>query len=130
MNLIDKDALVAEIERLKKKNDTYNKPSHIADVCYKEILSAIDTFKVKEVDLGKEIDKIDDVIPGKREDIEYIAKYFFELGLKAQQNIDIGITNIDKVIEENCGDPNSKEAKLFKESYYMALEQLKAQKGE
>lgn len=44
---IDKSALVAEIEKLRKKNDDYNKPSHIADVCYKEILSLIDTLEVK-----------------------------------------------------------------------------------
>ena len=50
MKLIDKSALVAEINRLRKKNDTYNKPSHIADVCYKEILSFLDTLEVKEVE--------------------------------------------------------------------------------
>lgn len=51
---IPKSALVAEINRLRKKNDTYDKPSHIADVCYKEILSFIDTLEVKEigVDIG------------------------------------------------------------------------------
>ena len=48
---IDKDALVAEIEKLKKRNDAYDKPSHIADVCYKEFLSLIDTHEAKEVDL-------------------------------------------------------------------------------
>ena len=53
-HLIDKDTLVAEIEKLRKKNDDYNKPSHIADVCYKEILSLIDTLEVKEVDEQKE----------------------------------------------------------------------------
>ena len=62
-------------------------------------------------------------------DIEECAKYFFELGLNAQQNIHIDITSIDKVIKENGIDPNSKEAKIFKESYYIALEKLKA-KGE
>lgn len=49
MKLVDKDALVAEIEKLRKKNDAYDKPSHIADVCYEEILSLIDTIEVKEV---------------------------------------------------------------------------------
>ena len=49
MKLIDKDALVAEIKKLRKKNDAYDKPSHIADVCYEEILSLIDTIEMKEV---------------------------------------------------------------------------------
>ena len=51
---IPKSALVAEINRLRKKNDTYDKPSHIADVCYKEILSFLNTLEVKEVDDQKE----------------------------------------------------------------------------
>lgn len=60
MELIDKADVVAEIKRLKKKNDVYNKHSHVADVCYKEILSAIDTLEVKEKDslTPEEIKKI------------------------------------------------------------------------
>lgn len=54
MKLIDKDALVAEIKKLRKKNDAYDKPSHIADVCYEEILSLIDTLEVKEEVLDEE----------------------------------------------------------------------------
>ena len=54
MKLIDKDALVAKIKKLRKKNDAYYKPSHIADVCYEEILSLIDTLEVKEEVLDEE----------------------------------------------------------------------------
>ena len=115
MKLIDKDALVAEIKRLKKKNDTYNKPSHVTDVCYKEILSAIDTlevkevdieqlnklfnwwkevttehsvYKVKEVDLEKEFESYMDKYNGVWVDSDYIkfAKHFFELGMQQSNN--------------------------------------------
>jgi hypothetical protein len=56
----------------------------------------------------------------------FTAKHFFELGLNTRQNVSVDVTDIDKVIEENGVDPNSKEAKMFKESYYVALEKLKA----
>ena len=95
---INKDALVAEIKSLKKKNDAYNKPSHIADVCYKEILSFINTLEVKEVDLEKELIewhkehfKKDGTFIGMsgfyltNNSQMDIAKHFFELGLKSQK---------------------------------------------
>ena len=94
---IDKDALVAEIKKqiefgkLKCRQSQENN-DHESYVAWSEhigtcgkFLSFINTLEVKEVDLEKEIDKIDDAIPGKREDIEYIAKHFFELGIKAQK---------------------------------------------
>lgn len=46
------------------------------------------------------------------------------------KDVRISILNIDDLFEENGIDPNSKVAKNFKESYYMALENFKAQKGE
>ena len=156
MNLIDKAALVAEIER---RVNAYQKNFEKADnkiaklstdgriQSLKAILSFINTLEVKEVDLNRELE---DYIEKERAwikddmsveynngdsfnhiyDLRELVKYFFELGLNTQQNINIDITNIDKVIEENGVDPNSKEAKMFKESYYIALEKLKAQKGE
>ena len=98
-------------------------------------------FKVKEVDLEEEINHWQGreafpegvhitPLPKAMDIVERTAKHFFELGLKAQKNISINVTNIDKVMEENGVDPNSKEAKMFKESYYVALEKLKAKKGE
>lgn len=87
--------------------------------------------EAKEVDLEKEIERyfkgfgkfasvgIDDCID--------IARHFFEIGLKAQYN-SISIPNIDNILEENSIDPNSKDAKILKECYYMALEKLKAHK--
>ena len=133
---IDKDDLVAEIERIEYETNYEPFTDEVLGkrfVC-KSLLSFIDTLEVKEVDLEEEIDKwyntkaskeFENVFYG---DIEECAKYFFELGLNAQQNIHIDITSIDKVIKENGIDPNSKEAKIFKESYYIALEKLKHKK--
>ena len=102
---------------------------------------SIDTFEVKEVDLEKELnDWRHNHFHGRRDKEasgEYLervtqlglAKHFFELGLKAQHS-SIGIPNIDDIFEEEGIDPNSKDVKIFKECYYMALEKLKEQKGE
>ena len=53
MKLIDKDALLAEIERLEKKN---NESENVYDFgtehALKSILSFIDTLEVKEVDFN------------------------------------------------------------------------------
>lgn len=46
------------------------------------------------------------------------------------KEVGISIPNIDDTLKEEGLDPDSKEAKVFKESYYLALEKLKAQKGE
>ncbi len=94
---IDKSALVAEIKRrIKEHHSGYL-------VCLKDILSFIDTLEVKEVDLEKEIDFYinDNYSEGsdggmisdshrniggvKYNDLAEIARYFFELGLKAQK---------------------------------------------
>lgn len=105
---ISKTALVAEIEKLisngqvklqesQESNDHENYivwAEHIA-TCIK-VLSLIDTLEMKEVDLKKELD-YDDYIAFFKEHPEYnngdwgfdecwvFAKYFFELGLKAQK---------------------------------------------
>jgi hypothetical protein len=124
---ISKSALVAEINKLYNGEiDTYTR-----DILGR-LKFKINTLEVKEVDLEKEIDNKwntdyeDFGIPC--DDFYDIAKHFFELGLKAQHS-SIGIPNIDDIFEEEGIDPNSKDAKIFKESYYMALEKLKAQKG-
>jgi len=151
---IDKDALVAEIEKRLDElwdllpnasdvvKDNYTKEEANITGKYTALESFekfINTLEVKEVNLEKEfnnfLDNIEDVprMWHSDEQIEWgkdIARHFFELGLNTQQNINIDITNIDKIIEENGVDPNSKEAKMFKESYYIALERLKVQKGE
>ena len=77
-HLIDKDAVLAEIDRLACQE--YN------SFCDK-LLDYIDTLEVKGVDLEKEIEQyVSD--KGLRDYgflIPSIAKHFFELGLKAQK---------------------------------------------
>lgn len=89
-------------------------------------------IKKKEVDLEKEIADIYEANYEEYltyEEFADIAKYFFELGLNSQRKISY-VLNIDDSLKELGVDPDSKEAKIFKESYYTALEKLKAQKGE
>ena len=98
MELIDKDAVVAEIERLKTIYNDDENIHHVAKYnILVDILSFINTLEVKEVDLKKEIDswyyhlnipencnipQITIVI----DIIEKTAKHFFELGLKVQKD--------------------------------------------
>lgn len=99
MKLINKDALVAEIDSWRDgiKKGIFSIPLTGSDRAYAtfeyEILGKVkdllDTLEVKEVDLDKEYEefvendavyrKLVNSIVGKR-----IAKHFFELGLKAQ----------------------------------------------
>ena len=94
---IPKAAVVAEIE--KRKKEAYGNEWGWAVQCatYEEIISLLDTFEVKEVDLEKELERLDSLlydldgvaIKGATsyltvEDIKDIAKHFFELGLKAK----------------------------------------------
>ena len=67
MKLIDKDALVAEIKRLKKEDGNPYFPSETADKYYARgvhftcdgLVNFLDTLEVKEVDLDEEVDKND-----------------------------------------------------------------------
>ena len=94
---ISKSALIAEINKLIKKNELYlndNVPDAIrfqktsAYSVLNNLLHFLDTLEVKEVDLEKEIDNWYDTEASKEfenvlySDIEKFAKYFFELGLK------------------------------------------------
>ena len=104
-HLIDKDALVAEINNridicnIKKQSCPVN--TQVEAICdnkihaYKELLSFIDSQEVKEVDLEKEIQQhINDCLDIKfpttdikmiAKDVEFTARRFFKLGLKAQK---------------------------------------------
>ena len=104
MELIDKSALVAEIEKLKACNrkicagnfdflkKSYPKHYYSTEI-YNDILSFIDTLEMKEVDLEKEIIstcrsyRIREFSGAElnKHDIEWVAKHFFELGLQAQK---------------------------------------------
>ena len=98
MKLIDKSALVAEIERRIKSLHQVNSPREQA-VLYEceDILSFINTLEVKEVDLEKALSDLDKDMKEfvTTEEFEresttaghywVIAKHAFLLGLKAQK---------------------------------------------
>ena len=92
MELIDKSAVVAEIEKLKKENGKDGRPSHIAEVCYNQILSFIDTLEVKEVDFDSYYHEFlerewfgNSHVRTISEMMVFTAKHFFELGLNARK---------------------------------------------
>jgi len=90
-HLIDKDALVAEIERrlwLLVPKMTF----HQQRVELEKLISFIDTLEVKEVDLNDYYHKFlekewfeNSHVRTVSEMIAFTAKHFFELGLKAQK---------------------------------------------
>ena len=98
MKLVDKDALVAEIERLKTIYKDDENIRHVAKYnILVDILSFLDTLEVKEIDLEKEIESYyfhqcdlswcKDLysLTYIRDTLSKIAKYFFEFGLNAQK---------------------------------------------
>lgn len=110
MKLIDKDKIIAEIERLRKEDGNPYFPSETADKYYARgvhftcdgLVNFLNTLEVKEVDLEKELNKFieqqkayvkdDRVVEYDNGDtfnhiydLEDVAKHFFELGLKAQK---------------------------------------------
>ena len=102
MGLIDKDAVIAEIERLQDSivltaiDDRISKEQAEAyRVCVKLRSFIEDTLEVKEVDLNKKIKDYFDSQPiiTRSEGVDYrlipsgeeIAKHFFELGIKTAQ---------------------------------------------
>ena len=88
---IDKDALVAELERL--YNLEYSDDSNLScgkKIMLRHILLFLDTIEVKEVDLEKEYKDFVEEDPVYNELVngivgKAIAKHFFELGIKAQK---------------------------------------------
>ena len=107
MKPIDKAAVVAEIERrVEAIRKAFNEPGILSGVdrtyayaqyeAFKSLFPYLDALETKEVDLKKELD-YDDYIAFFKEHPEYnngdwgfdecwvFAKYFFELGLKAQK---------------------------------------------
>ena len=96
MRLIDKDALVEELESLLDKGKYHEE----YDCAYRDgnndalyaLKGKLDTLEVKEVDLGKYYrDFLQKEWFGKKcnrtmsEMMAFTAKHFFELGLKAQK---------------------------------------------
>ena len=111
MKLIDKSALVAEIERRKSQfmsqADNFHslgmeeKRDHFAVLASNmhSILSFIDTLEVKEVDLEKEYK--DFIKSDNGRSMFEIAKHFFELGLLLQTETNITFKyNIGESVRE------------------------------
>lgn len=108
MNLVDKSALVAEIEKRREESwlGHYTKEKGIVFDITDDILSWIDTLEVKEVDFEKEYkdfveedpvyNKLVNGIVGKA-----IAKHFFELGMQFQTETNITFKyNIGESVRE------------------------------
>ena len=98
MKLIDKDTLVAEIEKRKnlcekivldlrtQENKDYYQG--IADA-YKGVLGLLDILEVKKWDIEKELSTYLEVVKATDEDIDFVdfAKHFFELGMAVNNPI-------------------------------------------
>ena len=92
---IDKSSLVVEIERRIKTNKECMLGLRNLDYyqgkvdALNETISFINTLEVKEVDLDKEIDLVEDKYRGfeslSRADIIDIAKHFYELGHTSEE---------------------------------------------
>lgn len=101
MELIDKDAVVAEINRLiaelvEKGEGTMFEQGRIS--AFEDAKLFLNTLEVKEVDLEEEIERVRKThfidsdfetatLEGRQ--ITNIAKHFFELGLKAQKGEEV-----------------------------------------
>ena len=101
IHLIDKDVLVAEIEkRMQELHPTNTHQMQVGEKIDRDVLmwlnaltwvlKNINTLEEKEVDLDEEIEKClkqhHMLAVGKKEFTD-IAEHFFELGLKAQKGI-------------------------------------------
>jgi hypothetical protein len=103
MQLIDKDALVAEIEKLQKRYGEFKTRNIYEEglkegrlIGYKDALYKLDTIEVKEIDLEKEIREYFVSHPDEFFSDKYklIAKHFFELVAPSIPS------DIDEVAEE------------------------------
>ena len=90
MELIDKEKVIAEIEKLYKEDYKFL-PSDLVESVQDfkdDLLIALGTLETKEVDLEKELDFVKDAYyyftSDERSSMKKVAKYFFELGLKAK----------------------------------------------
>jgi len=95
--LIDIDAVVAKTKRLIRANKLYLSEPETDEVRFQKVgaysvlndlLHFLDTIEVKEVDLEKEIELVkgdyEQVDVAWNNDFDYIARHFFELGIKAK----------------------------------------------
>lgn len=98
MKLIDKDKVAAEIKKRKAEAESNcggykSYDEHRCNACivdfYEEFLEILDAAETKEVDLEKEIELVkgdyEQVDVAWNDDFDFIARHFYELGLKAQK---------------------------------------------
>ena len=90
MKLIDKEKVVAEIEKLKGKISDSSSYCNGWKHALRMLELSLDTIEVKEIDLCKEEERIwKDFNMGEcylsKNDLKKISKHFFELGLKAHK---------------------------------------------
>ena len=89
MKLIDKSALVAEIEKRLKAQNKDRDFNYLQIKELEAILSFLDTLEVKVVDLENEIDFVKDAYyyftSDERDSMMKVARHFYELGLKTQK---------------------------------------------
>lgn len=107
MKLINKDALVAEIYKLKKSHDNWSCMGKCFHKEYESLLSFIDTLEVKEMDLEKAIKDYmaihrlhikdggrivfeNNDSPNFMCDFRDVAKHFFELGMQVNNKAQKG----------------------------------------
>lgn len=88
MKLIDKDKVVAELEKL--YNLEYDNTSNLScgkKIMLRNILLFLDTLEVKEADLEKEMSEYFIEHPDEffSEKYKLFAKHFYELGLKERK---------------------------------------------
>ena len=84
MKLIDKAALVAEIEKLRGKISDSSSYCNGWQHALRMLELSLDTLEVKEVDLEKEVEMEMKRFAGNltcREECHKFAKHFFELGM-------------------------------------------------
>lgn len=86
MKLINKDALVAEIERIQKTLNIDDCGGRSVMAWSEGFKNFLDKLEVKEVDLQSEIDRVwdntsDNFLEDGWKEFEDIAKHFFELGM-------------------------------------------------
>ena len=140
MELIDKAAVVAEIEKRIKETESMQPKfdqfwaGQIS--AFKGVLKILDTLEVKEIDLEKEANECwnyvfselgwdkNSIITMKHDEFMAFAKHFFELGMRASNPLtweDIKlIWNITDEMD------NMQEEEFYRE----VLKRFKAQKGE
>ena len=132
--LIDKSALVAEIERrisnhnkeLKHASDEDFVSSWASDeenqkLALTALIPFINTLEVKEVDLEKEIELVkgdyEQVDVAWNNDFDFIAKHFFELGLKAKGEIYVVTRSEEHADYVECAFLSESKAKEYCKHY-------------